>query len=354
MLETLERYQKCNYGAPESNTVSAQAALELISQQEYLKLKARYEALQRTQRNLMGEDLGPLSSKELESPEKQLDASLKQIRSTLMRQQKQKTTSTHGHFLQLAHESHYGTQHQPPGDAFFHALECEPTLQIAAVSVYILKTDTTAARWQVSARSSIHANISSRSFYTDQLRLSSSSLPWGYKTQHPDFHFSLLPISAPRGFHSARSPTVSRFSTPPTPESWILSSGKDEVGAVGGPAIQVPARAVGRSSKPHTVISDADLILRRGLPDRFARSEPFLVKDPEVFTAVAGFHSGWICLALARSFDGDDALWFDYLLHRVHADALGDWTRYRAVLGRNIIFPDCSPPIPSWLLRRSA
>ncbi|XP_058759162.1 MADS-box transcription factor 1-like [Vicia villosa] len=55
---------------------------ELSSQQEYLKLKARYESLQRFQRNLMGEDLGPLSSKDLETLERQLDSSLKQIRST--------------------------------------------------------------------------------------------------------------------------------------------------------------------------------------------------------------------------------------------------------------------------------
>ncbi|EYU33463.1 hypothetical protein MIMGU_mgv1a0126182mg, partial [Erythranthe guttata] len=55
---------------------------ELSSQQEYLKLKARYEALQHSQRNLLGEDLGPLNSKELESLERQLDMSLKQIRST--------------------------------------------------------------------------------------------------------------------------------------------------------------------------------------------------------------------------------------------------------------------------------
>nr|GEZ13783.1 transcription factor, K-box [Tanacetum cinerariifolium] len=38
-------------------------------QQEYLRLKARYEALQRSQRNLLGEDLGPLNCKELESLE---------------------------------------------------------------------------------------------------------------------------------------------------------------------------------------------------------------------------------------------------------------------------------------------
>ncbi|KAG9155492.1 hypothetical protein Leryth_009921, partial [Lithospermum erythrorhizon] len=81
MLKTLERYQKCNYGAPEPNTSTREAQLELSSQQEYLKLKGRYEALQRSQRNLLGEDLGPLSSKELESLERQLDMSLKQIRS---------------------------------------------------------------------------------------------------------------------------------------------------------------------------------------------------------------------------------------------------------------------------------
>ncbi|GMH30624.1 hypothetical protein Nepgr_032467 [Nepenthes gracilis] len=49
---------------------------------EYMKLKAKYEALQRTQRNLLGEELGPLNVKELDQLEHQLEASLKQIRST--------------------------------------------------------------------------------------------------------------------------------------------------------------------------------------------------------------------------------------------------------------------------------
>ncbi|CAN8304124.1 unnamed protein product [Cochlearia groenlandica] len=43
MLRTLEKYQKCNYRAPEHNN-------ELSSQHEYLKLKERYDALHRTQR----------------------------------------------------------------------------------------------------------------------------------------------------------------------------------------------------------------------------------------------------------------------------------------------------------------
>ncbi|XP_021997163.1 agamous-like MADS-box protein MADS4 isoform X3 [Helianthus annuus] len=158
MLKTLERYKKCNYGAPEIN-VSAREALELSSQQEYLKLKARYEELQRSQRNLLGEDLGPLSCKELESLERQLDTSLKQIRSartqsmldTLTDLQKKeyalneanrtlKQRLMEGHQVSTLHwhphaqlEIGYDRQHEPQhqtGEAFFHPLDCGPTLQM--------------------------------------------------------------------------------------------------------------------------------------------------------------------------------------------------------------------------------
>ncbi|GER44776.1 transcription factor MADS [Striga asiatica] len=156
MLKTLERYQKCNYGAPEPN-ISTREALELSSQQEYLKLKARYEALQRTQRNLLGEDLGPLNSKDLESLERQLDMSLKQIRSTRTQTMLDTLTDLQRkeHALNEANKSlkqrliegsqislhwnpngqeHVGygrEQPQPQPDGFFHPLDCgEPTLQI--------------------------------------------------------------------------------------------------------------------------------------------------------------------------------------------------------------------------------
>ncbi|CAL0324924.1 unnamed protein product [Lupinus luteus] len=158
MLKTLERYQKCNYGAPEPNVSTREAlVMELSSQQEYLKLKARYEALQRSQRNLMGEDLGPLSSKELESLERQLDCSLKQIRSTRTQfmldqlsdlQRKEHLLSEANrslrqrqlegyqiNALQLnpsVEDMGYGRHpgHEPQGDHLFHQMECEPTLQI--------------------------------------------------------------------------------------------------------------------------------------------------------------------------------------------------------------------------------
>ncbi|KAL8520202.1 hypothetical protein ACS0TY_010933 [Phlomoides rotata] len=143
MLKTLERYQKCNYGAPETN-VSTREALEMSSQQEYLKLKARYEALQRSQRNLLGEDLGPLNSKDLESLERQLDMSLKQIRSTRTQAMLDTLTdlqtklmegnqislqwnqNAHQDAVTYARQAGVQSQH----DGFYHPLDCEPTLQI--------------------------------------------------------------------------------------------------------------------------------------------------------------------------------------------------------------------------------
>ncbi|GFY99950.1 K-box region and MADS-box transcription factor family protein [Actinidia rufa] len=131
---------------------------ELSSQQEYLKLKGRYEALQRSQRNLLGEELGPLNSQELESLERQLDMSLKQIRSSRTQYMLDQLTDLQRkeHALNEANKTlkqrlwgdnqvnslqwnpsaqdHVDYSRQPAqrqgGEAFFHPLDCEPTLQI--------------------------------------------------------------------------------------------------------------------------------------------------------------------------------------------------------------------------------
>ncbi|KAF8107937.1 hypothetical protein N665_0116s0138 [Sinapis alba] len=161
MIRTLERYQKCNYGPPEPNVPSREALAELSSQQEYLKLKERYDALQRTQRNLLGEDLGPLSTKELELLERQLDSSLKQIRALRTQfmldqlndlQSKERMLNETNKTLRLRladgyqmplqlnptqedHHVDYGRhdqqqQQQNSHHAFFQPLECEPILQM--------------------------------------------------------------------------------------------------------------------------------------------------------------------------------------------------------------------------------
>ncbi|GKU88331.1 hypothetical protein SLEP1_g2612 [Rubroshorea leprosula] len=69
---TLERYQRCCF-TPQDNSVERDTQNWY---QEVNKLKAKYEALQRTQRHLLGEDLGPLSVKELQNLEKQLEGAL--------------------------------------------------------------------------------------------------------------------------------------------------------------------------------------------------------------------------------------------------------------------------------------
>nr|AIZ95417.1 MADS21 [Apostasia odorata] len=156
MLRTLERYQKCNFGAPETNIISRETQ---SSQQEYLKLKTRVEALQRSQRNLLGEDLGPLSSIDLEQLERQLDASLKQIRSTRTQhmldqlaelQRKEQMLCEANRSLRRRLEEASCLENPPENwnpnsaqavvygrqtihtqaDDFYHPLVCEPTLQM--------------------------------------------------------------------------------------------------------------------------------------------------------------------------------------------------------------------------------
>ncbi|KAG8384575.1 hypothetical protein BUALT_Bualt04G0132000 [Buddleja alternifolia] len=80
MLKTLERYQKCSYGSVEVNNPSKD--IEQSSYKEYLKLRSKYESLQRYQRHLLGDELGPLNINDLEHLEHQLDTSLNHIRST--------------------------------------------------------------------------------------------------------------------------------------------------------------------------------------------------------------------------------------------------------------------------------
>ncbi|XP_065864106.1 agamous-like MADS-box protein MADS3 isoform X3 [Euphorbia lathyris] len=71
--KTLERYQRC-CSTPQDNSSFERETQSWY--QEVTKLKAKYESLQRTQRHLLGEDLGPLSVKELQNLEKQLEAAL--------------------------------------------------------------------------------------------------------------------------------------------------------------------------------------------------------------------------------------------------------------------------------------
>ncbi|XP_026386515.1 agamous-like MADS-box protein AGL9 homolog isoform X2 [Papaver somniferum] len=85
MLKTLERYQRNTNSSTSQSSEIVAFDVEDETYQDYLKLKARAEVLQQNNRNLQGEDLGPLSVNELEQLENQLEVSLKQVRSTRTR-----------------------------------------------------------------------------------------------------------------------------------------------------------------------------------------------------------------------------------------------------------------------------
>ncbi|MCL7039459.1 hypothetical protein MKW94_006557 [Papaver nudicaule] len=82
MLKTLERYQRSTPSSKSQSSEPVTFDIEDETYQDYLRLKARAEVLQQNYRNLQGEDLEPLSVKELDQLESQLEVSLKQVRST--------------------------------------------------------------------------------------------------------------------------------------------------------------------------------------------------------------------------------------------------------------------------------
>ncbi|KAK1306263.1 hypothetical protein QJS10_CPA10g01623 [Acorus calamus] len=152
MLKTLERYQKCNYGAPEPTMPSKEILISKTwqcspSQPTFFG-------------HFLGEDLGPLNSKQLEQLEMQLESSVRQIRSTRIQQmldqlsdlqRKEQVLVEKNRDLRRKYEETQQANHQrvweanahaqaaagygqqPPqqqGNGFFHPLECQPTLQM--------------------------------------------------------------------------------------------------------------------------------------------------------------------------------------------------------------------------------
>nr|ASP44958.1 SEPALLATA-like MADS box protein GRCD6 [Gerbera hybrid cultivar] len=152
MSKTLERYQRCSYGAMEANHRDQET--QKSSYQEYLKLKAKVEILQQSQRHFLGEELGQLGSKELDQLERQLDSSLRQVRSTKTQhmlhqlsdlQQKEQSLLEVNKALRSkleesnaayqlsweAHERNYENRRMPAQhEGYFQRLNCNDNLRI--------------------------------------------------------------------------------------------------------------------------------------------------------------------------------------------------------------------------------
>ncbi|XP_047975504.1 MADS-box protein 04g005320-like isoform X3 [Salvia hispanica] len=78
MTKAVERYHRCSYDQTEANQSPNN---DQNTYEEYLKLKERVEALQQSQRHILGEDLAELGINELDQLEHILDGTLKQTRS---------------------------------------------------------------------------------------------------------------------------------------------------------------------------------------------------------------------------------------------------------------------------------
>ncbi|XP_019428505.1 PREDICTED: truncated transcription factor CAULIFLOWER A-like [Lupinus angustifolius] len=78
MEKILERHER--YAYAERQLVGNDSETQGNWTIEYTRLKAKIDLLQRNQRHYMGEDLGSMSLKELQSLEQQLDTALKTIR----------------------------------------------------------------------------------------------------------------------------------------------------------------------------------------------------------------------------------------------------------------------------------
>nr|AAT88088.1 MADS-box protein [Hyacinthus orientalis] len=151
--KTLERYQRCCYTSQDASIADREAQSWY---QEVSKLKAKFESLQRSQRHLLGEDLGPLSVKELQQLERQMESALSQARqrkqTQIMLDQMEELRKKERHLGEInkhlksrleaegatfrAIQGSWESTAAIQGNAFSvhpsqsRAMDCEPTLQI--------------------------------------------------------------------------------------------------------------------------------------------------------------------------------------------------------------------------------
>ncbi|KMZ74489.1 hypothetical protein ZOSMA_127G00090 [Zostera marina] len=187
MPKTLERYQKCSY-APSETAAQVPSRETQNSHHEYQRLKARVEMLQRSQRNLLGEDLSDLSAKELDQLENQIEMSLRSIRSVktqlmadqlndLKRKEEMLQETNHALrrkeycvseniCLQLAWENNRETAgsefqqfdpHTTQPEGFFQPLGCDPSLQIGYHQISSNNNTTGSSSQNISGYNNINA-----------------------------------------------------------------------------------------------------------------------------------------------------------------------------------------------------
>ncbi|KAL2948757.1 hypothetical protein AAZX31_20G141300 [Glycine max] len=105
----IDKYRQCCFNMSQTGDVTEHQSEQCLYQ-ELLILRVKHESLQRTQRNLLGEELEPLSMKELHSLEKQLDRTLGQARKHLTQKLISRIDELHGKVHNLEQERGKCTQ----------------------------------------------------------------------------------------------------------------------------------------------------------------------------------------------------------------------------------------------------
>ncbi|KAI7725335.1 hypothetical protein M8C21_029683 [Ambrosia artemisiifolia] len=139
MYQTIESYHRCNYGTLESNHQDQDAE---NSYQEYLKLKAKVDVLQQSQRRCLGEELERLGLNDIDQLECQMDSTLKQVRLTKTKhmldqvsdlQHKEQSLLEANKALKSELDEHNFDNRPPPADhqdGYFPHLDCVDNMRI--------------------------------------------------------------------------------------------------------------------------------------------------------------------------------------------------------------------------------
>uniref|UniRef100_A0AAU7LJI2 MADS60 n=1 Tax=Hippophae rhamnoides TaxID=193516 RepID=A0AAU7LJI2_9ROSA len=130
MDKTIERYQGYSYGKLEASQQTPKETQS--SHEDFLKLKAKVNVLQRTQRNLLGEDLENLGTMQLDQLERQLDTTLKQTRLRKDQVILDQLYNLHRKLEEMSEgfQSSWEVDHAQPASHFIEPLQCNSALQI--------------------------------------------------------------------------------------------------------------------------------------------------------------------------------------------------------------------------------
>ncbi|XP_042387040.1 truncated transcription factor CAULIFLOWER A-like isoform X4 [Zingiber officinale] len=153
LLNIIEQYRRCSHNNIPTESWDSSNNETQNNYLEFLRLKTRIDFLQRSQRNLLGEDLQSLNIKELDQLENQIEVSLSHIRSTKSQvitneisdlkckeNKLQEFNTTLRKKLQEIVADDFLHSSMQEGDnsniksgrSEFHPLECDPSVQIGS------------------------------------------------------------------------------------------------------------------------------------------------------------------------------------------------------------------------------